>query len=88
MTPAALRLRLERRCKQANVKPCSPHDLRRAFVSGLLDGGADISSVQRLTGHASVLTTTRYDRRGERATRAVSALLHVPYQRRREEAPF
>lgn len=83
MTPAAILLRLQKRCEQAGVQECSPHDLRRSFITTLLDNGADIASVQRLAGHANISTTTRYDRRGERADRKTAAMLHVPYASRR-----
>ena len=70
---------LLRRAADAGVPHLSPHDLRRSYITGLLRAGADLSTVQRLAGHASVTTTTRYDRRGDDEKAKAVALLHVPY---------
>jgi len=65
LTPKGVYYLLEERCKQAGIDPARPHDMRRSFISHLLEHGEDIATVQVMAGHSSITTTQRYDKRGD-----------------------
>jgi integrase len=69
---------VRRRAQQAGIESFSPHDFRRTFCSDLLDSGVDIVTVQKLAGHASPVTTAKYDRRGEETKRRAVQWLEMP----------
>jgi site-specific recombinase XerD len=81
LTDQAVYARIKRVAKVAGVKTLSPHDMRRSFVSDMLDNGVDISTVAAMAGHSSVSTTQRYDRRGDEAKKKAAKALHLPYGR-------
>lgn len=82
LSDAAIYKILGKRGRQAGISSFSPHDLRRSFISDLLDSGVDITTVSKMAGHANVTTTARYDRRPEETKRKAASLLYVPYRGR------
>lgn len=64
---------------RAGVPDFSPHDFRRTFAGDLLDAGADLATESKLMGHSDPKAKSGYDRRGERAKRSASSLLHFPF---------
>jgi site-specific recombinase XerD len=70
---------LQKRAQSAGLDGCSPHDCRRTYISNLLSAGVDLVTASRLAGHASPLTTAKYDRRGDEAKRRAVELLNFPF---------
>jgi len=70
---------VRKRHLEAGVEPFTPHDLRRSFISSLLDDGVDIATVARQVGHSNVQTTARYDRRDQKTQQRGVLRLDVPF---------
>jgi site-specific recombinase XerD len=70
-----------KRAFAANVEGLSCHDLRRSFVTHLIDAGADLAVVQQLAGHRQISTTAIYDKRGELAKLKAVELVRIPVGR-------
>jgi site-specific recombinase XerC len=55
----------------------SPRDLRRTWISTLLDAGADLATVAELAGYANIAITAKYGRRSDAPKRKAAELRRV-----------
>lgn len=60
LSPSGIQGRVTRHLAKATGRSLSPHALRHAFATHMLDAGADLNAVKELLGHASLSTTQVY----------------------------
>ena len=73
----AIRKMFKDALRQAGLdESLSPHDMRHTFATDLLDGGADLRSVQEMLGHASLPTTQIYTHLSPGRLKQVHARTH------------
>jgi integrase/recombinase XerD len=84
LTRAGAFLILRRLAEKTGLEPkrVHPHLLRHSFATHLLEGGADLRSVQEMLGHADLGTTERYTHVSDRRRREVYFQAH-PHARRK-----
>ena len=87
LTPRRFAQLLDEAARDAGVDPAkvSPHVLRHAFATHLVEGGADLRVVQTLLGHADIATTQIYTHVAEGRLREVVQTKH-PLARSRARA--
>lgn len=73
ISAAAIRNLCLKRASQAGLERTTPHDLRRSFITYLLDNDVGIETAAEMAGHASIETTRIYDRGATKRAKEAAA---------------
>ena len=77
MSADSMRKMFYKKCELAGItSEISPHTMRHTFATDVLDGGADLRSVQEMLGHASLSTTQIYTHLSAKKLKDVHSQAH------------
>jgi integrase/recombinase XerC len=76
INPRTIPRTIRKWCRQAGVKRVNPHAFRHSAATHMLERGADLRVIQRMLGHASIVTTEIYTQVATEKVKSVHANTH------------